>query len=98
MIYAQVRDFPKFETYGLAQQLRRAAVSVLSNIAEGFMRGKKEYLQFLRMSLGSCAEIEAQLLLAKDLGYLSGDSYLKIDARNREVISLLITYLKKLGH
>jgi four helix bundle protein len=71
-IYIVTRDFPKDEQYGLSSQLRRAAVSVPSNIAEGAARiSKREFGQFLSMSRGSLAEIETQILIANDLGYLT---------------------------
>ena len=60
LIYKQSGAFPKEELYGLASQLKRSAISIPSNIAEGYMRGTKEYAQFLRIALGSCAELETQ--------------------------------------
>ena len=58
------------ETYGLTSQMRRASVSILSNIAEGYMRGSKEYVQHLRIALGSCAEMETQIISTKlDYGF-----------------------------
>ena len=71
-IYKITKDFPKPEIYGLAQQMRRAAVSIPSNIAEGYGRGHKaEYRQFLSISYGSLSELETQYLLAVDLMYIS---------------------------
>jgi four helix bundle protein len=71
-IYVVTRDFPKDEQYGLTSQLRRAAVSVPSNIAEGAARtSKREFAQFLSVARGSLAEVETQILIAKDLGYLT---------------------------
>ena len=71
-VYQLTQDFPKQEIYGLASQLRRAAVSVTSNIAEGAARDStKEFLNFLSIALGSLAEIETQLILAQRLSYLS---------------------------
>ena len=71
-VYALTKSFPKEEIYGLAAQMRRAAVSIPSNIAEGFnRRHNKEYRQFLYVSLGSCAELETQIEVCGDLGYLS---------------------------
>ena len=67
-IYKTTRAFPKSEDYGLSQQLRRAAVSIPSNIAEGYGRKHKaEYNQFLSIAYGSLLELETQILLAKDL-------------------------------
>src|SRR3989338_3135533 len=67
-IYAITRSFPKNEEYALTVQLRRCAVSIPSNIAEGSRRGtQKDFIQFLRIADGSAAELETQLILAKDL-------------------------------
>ena len=71
-VYDSTRSFPKEELYGLTNQLRRAAVSVPSNIAEGQARfSPKEFRQFLSHARGSLVEIETQVLIAQDLGYLS---------------------------
>ena len=73
-IYVVTRNFPKDEQYGLISQLRRAAVSVPSNVAEGAARiSKREFAQFLSVARGSLAEVETQILIAKDLGYLTED-------------------------
>ena len=70
-IYRLTEVFPARENYGLTNQLRRAAVSVASNVAEGQARfSKKEFQHFLRVARGSLAEIETQLLIARRLGYL----------------------------
>ena len=69
-IYRMTGNFPDIEKFGLVQQLRRAAVSIPSNIAEGAARqGNREFVQFLYIALGSCAEVETQMLIAKNLGY-----------------------------
>lgn len=69
-VHVVTRSFPKDETYGLTSQLRRVAVSIPSNIAEGYARqSTKELLQFLAIASGSLAEIETQLLLAVDFDY-----------------------------
>ncbi|MGH9556420.1 MAG: four helix bundle protein [Terriglobales bacterium] len=70
-MYDATSDFPKSETFGLTAQMRRAAVSIPSNIAEGQARhSKREFTHFLRNTRGSLAELETQTLLAKNLGYL----------------------------
>ena len=70
-IYRSTRSFPDSERYGLVAQLRRAAVSVVSNMAEGSGRqSDRELARFLRIARGSVCEIQCQLLLSRDLGYL----------------------------
>jgi len=72
MIYEATENFPARELYGISGQLRRSAVSVASNIAEGQARdGKKEFIYFLKIALGSLAELETQLIIAKEIGFLT---------------------------
>ena len=72
--YRATESFPQRELYGLTSQLRRCAVSVPSNIAEGHARSStKDYLRHLSIALGSLAELETQLILSKELGYLPDD-------------------------
>jgi four helix bundle protein len=71
-IYELTSVFPKEEIYGLTSQIRRAVVSIPSNIAEGAARNsRKEFIQFLYIALGSCAELDTQLIIAKELGYIN---------------------------
>ena len=71
-VYSATKGFPKEELFGLVGQMRRAGVSIPSNIAEGFNRvHNKEYRQYLFMALGSCAELETQVELSCDLQYVS---------------------------
>ena len=71
LIYKCTKDFPKSEIYGLVGQIRRCAVSIPSNIAEGSARTtKKDYSHFLTISLGSIAELETQLIISRNLNYL----------------------------
>ena len=89
-VYALTATFPKSETYGLALQMRRAAVSIPANIAEGFRRrGKADKARFLNIAEGSVEECRYFLILAKDLGY--GDT-LAISAALEEVSKLLCAY------
>lgn len=71
-VYKTTKSFPKDELYGLTSQMRRCAVSIPSNTAEGFARKhNKEYKQFLHIALGSCAELETQLEIASRLKYIN---------------------------
>jgi four helix bundle protein len=71
-LYQTTKDFPREELYGLTDQFRRAAVSIPANIAEGFgKQGDKERARYISIALGSAAETEYYLILARDLGYLS---------------------------
>ena len=74
-IYQVTEVFPKTEAFGLASQMRRAAVSIPSNIAEGAARNStKEFLQFLNIAGGSLSELDTQVEIAKNLGFISAES------------------------
>ncbi len=90
-LYAATAQFPKEEVYGLSLQIRRSAVSIPSNIAEGAARNsRKEFVQFLHVALGSVAELETQLLLAERIGFLThGGSLNTLDRVRRMLIALL---------
>jgi four helix bundle protein len=73
--YACTREFPKEERYGITSQLNRAGVSVAANIAEGAGRNSsKEFVQFLSIAMGSCAEAETLLIISEKQGYISKDT------------------------
>lgn len=75
-VYRVTKSFPKEEIYGLTSQIRRAAISIPSNIAEGAARkGRQEFRHFLYVALASGAEIDTQLIIAKNLGYLKNTDY-----------------------
>lgn len=97
LVYRLTGSFPKEEIYGLSSQIRRAAVSIPSNIAEGFMRGAKEYAQFLKIALGSTAEVETQLSISKDLGYCGTEDFLIALDLTREVLRLLTSYIARVN-
>ncbi|SUX46795.1 four helix bundle protein [Chryseobacterium indoltheticum] len=85
-IYELTNDFPKNEMYGLISQIRRASISIPSNIAEGnSRRSVADYLQFLKIARGSCAEVETQLIIAQNLKFLSEEHYLKL---NQDIIEI----------
>ncbi|WP_317193018.1 four helix bundle protein [Chryseobacterium paridis] len=85
-MYRVSDDFPRQEMYGLTSQIRRASVSVPSNIAEGnSRRSKPDYVQFLKISRGSCSEVETQLLISKNLNFLEENEYIKL---NKDIIEI----------
>ncbi len=91
-LYQLTKQFPSDERFGLTNQIQRASVSIPSNIAEGSARhGNKEYIQFLYISLGSAAEVETQLLIARDLGYVDSidQPYNEIQSIKRMLIGLI---------
>ncbi len=95
MIYKSTDLFPQKEMFSLIDQIRRCSISISSNISEGFSRqGKKEKLQFYYISLGSLTELQNQLLVSKDVGYLPKMDFDKI-AEQTVVVSKLINGLIK---
>jgi len=97
LIYKLTANFPNSELYGLSSQMRRAAISIPSNIAEGRRRGhKKEFLQFLFNAYGSGAELETQLEIAKRLPKMKSLDYTEIDLHLEEVMKMLNIMIKNL--
>ena len=99
-VYRATSGFPREEQYGLTSQLRRCAVSIPSNIAEGCGRDSKaDFARFLQIGLGSASEAEYQLLLAKDLGYLNDANYPGLNRAVKEIKRMLTALLKRVrGH
>jgi len=96
-VYKITGNFPKEELYGLSSQIRRAAISVPSNIAEGFRRRhNKEYKQFLSISLGSCAEVETQVIIAKELSYIDKNTEEFLMDKIDHICGMLVNLSKKL--
>ena len=94
-IYKITEKFPRQEMFGLISQIRRAAVSVTSNIAEGFSRiSYKEKIRFYSMSLGSLTEIQNQLLVAKDIGYISLDNFNNLASQTVEISKIINGLIK----
>lgn len=90
MIYAVGKSLPSEERFGLASQMQRCAVSIPSNIAEGNKRGTaKDYIQFLRIAGGSAAELETQLLLARDVYNISVEQELSLFVEVQKMIQVL---------
>lgn len=95
MLYQETKKFPVEEKYGLTNQMRRAVVSFTSNIAEGFSKkSSKEKYQFYNTAKASMTELQNQLLIAKDVGYLSKESFQKIADQSTQAAKLLNGLLK----
>jgi len=96
-VYTLSNKFPKDELYGLTSQMRRSAVSIPSNVAEGFKRyHSKEYRQFLYVALGSAAELETQLIIAQELGFISEDKLSIISEKIEHLSRMISSLLNKL--
>ena len=97
-VYKATQEFPKQEIYGLTSQLRRAAVSVPSNIAEGYGRGtRRDYRQFVAIARGSALELQTQLLIARKLGYGDGSTLAETEKLADEVDRMLWALFEKLA-
>lgn len=96
VVYELTDQFPKEEIFGLTSQMRRSAVSIPSNIAEGRYRGtKNDYLHFLRVSYGSGAELETQIAIAKKLPKTKSFNYSKVDSLSEETMKMLNAMIRK---
>lgn len=99
MVYRLTEHFPQSELYGLTMQLRRSAVSIPSNIAEGKRRGTdKELRQFIQIAFGSGAEIETQMEIAMKLGFISEDEWQKTVEKTGEIMRMLNGLLAHASH
>src|SRR3990167_6948793 len=97
LVYRLTKDFPQREVYALSSQMRRAAVSIASNIAEGMSRRtRKDFQHFLHMAYGSAAELETQLLIAKQLSFCSESQFQENNSLLSEVSKMLRAMIQKL--
>ena len=94
-VYEVTRAFPHEEMFGLTSQMRRAAVSIPSNIAEGYGRiYDNERINFLSIALGSASELETQLMISEDLGFTANGDNAELSSLNNEVIRMLTSLIK----
>lgn len=102
LVYKITKAFPKDEQFGLIDQIRRAVVSTTSNIAEGFSRNSyKEKVQFYSVALGSLTEVQNQLLIARDLGYIARDDFKNVAEKaitSNKILNGLIKSSKTVIH
>jgi len=95
-IYDATAGFPGVERYGLTAQIRRASVSIPSNIAEGCgHQSDREFARYLQLATASASELEYQLLLSRDLGYLNVEYYVELSEPVQELKKMLSTFIKR---
>jgi four helix bundle protein len=96
-IYRVTAKFPKEELYGLTSQIRRASISIPTNIAEGCGRSTdSEFARYLQIAMGSAFETEYELLLSRDLGFLAKEEYSRLDSAIQETKRMIIALYKTL--
>ncbi|RKS01997.1 four helix bundle protein [Flavobacterium sp. 102] len=96
-IYFSTKSFPKEEIFGLTSQIRRSAISIPSNIAEGFGRdSNKDYLRFLNFSIASLFELQTQLEIGKNIEYITTQEFNKIYEDSRELERMLVSFINKI--
>lgn len=97
VVYKATEEFPKSEIYGITSQMRRSAVSIPSNIAEGRSRNTtKDFLHFLSIALGSASELETQIEIAKELSFITQQKYIDLNNLLAEVSKMTVGLMKKL--
>lgn len=97
-VYRVTDKFPKEELFVLVSQIRRAAISIPSNIAEGYNRGsRREYVQFLRIAFSSAAELDSQFIIAQKVDYLSSADYRNLSVDLEEIMKMLRVMIQKLS-
>jgi four helix bundle protein len=98
LIYTTSRAFPADERFGLTDQIRRAAVSISSNIAEGSARSDLDFVKFLRYATGSLYEVVTQAQIAKNQGLLTTEAYARLHTEAEEISRMLSGLVRSLGH
>ncbi len=99
LVYKITKKYPREEQFSLVSQMRRAAVSIMANIVEGYSReSTKEYIRFLTISIGSATELKVFLEISLDLGYLDSKIHKEAEGLLTEVMKLLYSYKQSLGN
>ena len=97
-IYRHTKSFPEDERFGLTSQLRRCSISIPSNVAEGYGRNStQDYIRYLRIANGSLFELQTQLEIALNLGFLSDESFSILFESSREIERMLSSLIKKIN-
>lgn len=98
LVYLLTRDFPREEAFGMTSQMRRAAISIPANIAEGFGRAqRKSFIQFLRIAQGSLKELETLAILSNQVGLLKVDGFEDLFGRSQRLGKRLVQFVRSLG-
>lgn len=98
LVYHLTDNFPRSEEFGLSSQMRRAAVSIMSQIAEGWIRrSRKDKLRYIEIAEGSLLELESQGEVVKDVGFWNEKTYQEFDSQRSKVAFLLHRYKKQIG-
>lgn len=98
-IYAITQNYPETERYGLISQMRRSSISVSSNIAEGAGRtSKKEFKHFLDISYGSLYELQSQMIISHNLGFINAQQAKQLESEIEEIQKMVFSYAQKLAH
>jgi four helix bundle protein len=98
MVYKITATFPEEEKYGLRTQMRRAAVSIPSNIAEGHLRKTaKDFKQFIAIARGSCAELETQIIISYKLAFIQEDNFSNLSSKVEELSKMLSSFYSKIN-
>ena len=96
-IYRMTKSFPQNELYGLTSQIRRSAVSIPSNIAEGYgRRSRQDYIRFLQIAMGSLFELQTQLQIAVNLEYVAQSQFETVNDQTREIERMMSSLISKL--
>lgn len=96
-VYLLTDNYPKSELYAIVSQMRRASISIPSNIAEGYGRkSSKEYTQFLSISYGSALELETQIIISKELQFAQTDKFSKVESILEEVLKMINAMISKM--
>lgn len=93
-IYKVTKEFPKSELFGLVSQMRRCSISIASNLAEGSKFSGKKFIQFIRISIGSAAELRTQLEISNNLGFIENNSHKILEEKTTEIIKMLHGLIK----
>jgi len=98
-IYKTIKKFPESEIYNLNIQIKKAVISIPSNIAEGYGRNSsKDYLRFLKIAMGSLFELQTQILISKELEYIDPNEYCELEGNMKEIERMTSSMIRKINY